>query len=126
MFIKWKYKPSGNCPVQAEGWFMGYYFYFRSRWDTARIEFAKTDRDWYDDKHVAVYKLLHTTDRLEAGWLPKWKCRLLINIGCFLFIFRRKQKSNNNDTNATNARLGEVFNPITRQFHKTSRKRIKR
>ena len=38
--IKWKHKPSGNCPVQAEGWFLGYYFYFRARGNEAIIEFS--------------------------------------------------------------------------------------
>lgn len=35
--FKWEYKPSGNCPVQAEGWFLNYYFYFRARWSSVTI-----------------------------------------------------------------------------------------
>jgi hypothetical protein len=85
--IKWKYKPSGLCPVQAEGWFLGYYFYFRSRWDNANIQFSKSEYAWERHFLIAKYNLLNT-DMYEAGYLPKWKCRLLINIGCFLFIFK--------------------------------------
>jgi len=90
--IKWKYKPNGNCPVQADGWFLGYYFYFRARWNTATIEFSKTEAGWDNDLIHARYTLLHTLP-LAAGWLPKWKCRLLINLGCLLFFFKRGKEN---------------------------------
>jgi hypothetical protein len=51
--IKWKYKPAGNCPVQAEGWFLGHYFYFRARGEWAIIEFAKTQEDQEADGNVS-------------------------------------------------------------------------
>ena len=76
--IKWKYKPAGNCPVQAEGWFLGYYFYFRARGEYATIEF---------ENHFYV---LTKTEPYMAGWLPKWICKLLIYKGCIKFILKHK------------------------------------
>jgi hypothetical protein len=87
--IKWKRKPHGNCPVQAEGYFMGYYFYFRSRWNEAVIEFSKTEAGWDNDLIHARYILLDTEDEYAAGWLPKWICRLLIWKGCLKFLFKK-------------------------------------
>ena len=87
--IKWKYKPSGNCPVQAEGWFLGYYFYFRARGNKATIDFAKTETDWEYQRYVAVYTLCTTRNPYMAGYLPKWKCKLLIWKGCIKFLFKK-------------------------------------
>jgi hypothetical protein len=87
--IKWIYKPSGNVPVQAEGYFMGHYFYFRARWRRATIDFAKTQADWERDLCTARYTLLTVDDDYSAGWLPKWICRLLIWWGCFRFLIKR-------------------------------------
>ena len=43
MLFKWIYKPSGQCPVQADGAFLNHKFYFRARWDEANIEFYRTE-----------------------------------------------------------------------------------
>lgn len=86
--IKWKYKPTGQCPVQAEGWFLGYYFYFRARWDSAIIEFSLTEAGWDNDLIHGRYVLLKT-DLYVAGYLPAWKCRLLIWKGCIKFLFKK-------------------------------------
>ena len=86
--IKWKYKLSGNCPVQAEGWFLGYYFYFRARWSEAIIEFSKTEAGWENDLIHARY-VLATTELYAEGWLPNWRCRLLIWKGCLKFLFKK-------------------------------------
>lgn len=83
--IKWIYKPSGNCPVQAEGYFLGHYFYFRARGEHATIEFNKVE----GGPEVAYY-ILAKTEPFMAGWLPSWKCKLLIWKGCFKFIIRRR------------------------------------
>jgi hypothetical protein len=91
--IKWKDKPNGNCPVQAEGWFLGYYFYFRSRYTQATIEFSKTEAGWENDLIHARYLLATEPGPYEAGWMPKWKCRLLINLGCLLFFFKRGKEN---------------------------------
>ena len=88
--IKWKYKPMGNCPVQAEGWFNGYYFYFRSRHSQATIDFSKSEEDWVKYDNVNRY-VLATVDDPEAGWLPKWICKLLIWKGCIKFLFKRNK-----------------------------------
>jgi hypothetical protein len=86
--IRWKYTPSGICPVQAEGWFLGYYFYFRARHDQVRIEFSPSEEAWVADDICVSYVLLETVP-FAAGWLPKWRCRLLIWKGCFWFLFNR-------------------------------------
>lgn len=87
--IKWKYKPSGNCPVQAEGYFLKYYFYFRARGNKAILEFSKTEAGWDNDLIHARYTLCRTRSRIKAGWLPKWYCRFLIWVGCLRFLFKR-------------------------------------
>ena len=88
--IKWKYKPMGNCPVQAEGEFLGWYFYFRARHDAATIDFAYTEEDWEKDLIRAKYVLATIPDPM-AGWMPKWKCRFLIYAGCCRFLFKRNK-----------------------------------
>ena len=88
--IKWKHKPTGNCPIQAEGWFNGHYFYFRSRHSQSTIEFFKSEEDRVKYDNVTKYVLL-TIDSPEAGWLPKWICKLLIWRGCIKFLFKRNK-----------------------------------
>lgn len=92
--IKWIYKPGGHCPVQAEGYFLGYYFYFRSRWDKATIEFAKSEDDWNKDIIMRRYLLWKTAD-YEAGYLNYNFSKLLIYFGCFKFFLNghKKEKS---------------------------------
>jgi len=88
--IKWIYKPTGNCPVQAEGWFLGYYFYFRARWDVATIAFSKSPSDWDNNLINATYVLLETK-ACNAGWLSHKKCKWLIYKGCLKFAFRKNK-----------------------------------
>jgi hypothetical protein len=86
--IKWKNKPSGECPVQAEGWFLGYYFYFRARYEEATIEFSLNEDCWENDLINARYILLKT-DEYAAGYLDPRLCRLLIWKGCIKFLFKK-------------------------------------
>ena len=86
--IKWKHKPSGNCPVQAEGWFLGYYFYFRARGNEAIIEFSLTEASWENDLIHGRYMLHRITKDYYAGWLPKGYCKLLIWMGCIRFLLK--------------------------------------
>jgi len=86
--FKWEYKPSGNCPVQANGWFLGYYFYFRARWSLATIKFYK-DKGDYEIDIIEAYFELKKTENYLAGWLPKSKCKWLIYKGCFLFLLNQ-------------------------------------
>lgn len=86
--IKWKYRPAGACPVQAEGYFLGYYFYFRSRWDKATIEFSKTEADWENDRIHARYTLWTSDNPYAMGWFPHDRCRMLIWMGCARFLFK--------------------------------------
>ncbi len=87
MLLKWKYKPTGNCPVQAEGWFLGYYFYFRSRWETASIEFSKTEKDW-DENIISRRYYLAGFPSAAAGWISEKEAIRLIYKGLLLFLFR--------------------------------------
>ena len=87
--IKWIYKPSGLCPVQAEGYFLGYYFYFRSRWSTATIEFAKSGKEWAKGNSIVRYELYETAS-FEAGYISPLLSRLLIWKGCLKFLFRKR------------------------------------
>jgi len=89
MLFKWIYKPSGQCPVQADGAFLNHKFYFRARWDEVNIEFYRTEYD-------GVSFLLKKTVMYEAGWLPHSQCKLLIYKGCIKFAFwllRKKIKN---------------------------------
>lgn len=82
LIIRWIYTPSGNCPVQAEGYFLNRYFYFKARYETAVIEFCKSEEMW-ELGYINTRYTLITTAPYQAGWLPKWKCRLLIWKGCY-------------------------------------------
>jgi hypothetical protein len=92
--IKWKYKPSGKCPVQSEGYFMGWYFYFRSRHSTAVIEFSKTEAGWENGLIHGRYVLWTTKEPSKAGWLKPNFCKVLIWIGCIRFFFQRNKQNN--------------------------------
>lgn len=88
-FFKWEYKPSGNCPVQAEGWFLGYYFYFRARWSSATIEFYKDKGDFELDIIKKSF-VLKQTAKYKAGWISKTLCKWLIYKGCLFFLLHKK------------------------------------
>jgi hypothetical protein len=92
--IKWIYRPSGNCPVQAEGYFMGKYFYFRSRWSTASIEFADSPLDWSKVMPIKKY-ILFEDKKLGAGWMPKWMAYLHIYKGCLMYLLNFKSSYEN-------------------------------
>lgn len=89
--IKWKRKVCGNAPIQAEGQFLGHYFYFRARGKQATIDFSKTETDWDYGRCVAEYVLFNTEEEYAAGWLPRWICRILIWKGCLKFIFNKNR-----------------------------------
>jgi hypothetical protein len=90
--IKWIYKPSGNCPVQAEGYFMGKYFYFRSRWSTASIEFSETEKDWDERNILKRYILFEDKKGMGAGWMPKWMAYLCIYKAMLMYLLNFKSK----------------------------------
>lgn len=79
------YNFGGNCPVQADIKFLGYYGYFRARYDTAIIEFSTSEENWEKGNIVWADYTLTETKMYMAGWLPKWKCRLLIYKGIIKF-----------------------------------------
>lgn len=72
-FFKWVHKPSGNFPVQAEGYFLNYFFYFRARNQLATIEFynKKEDFDSDDWTNPIVDIILKSTSKHKAGWTSK-------------------------------------------------------
>jgi len=86
--FKWIYRPSGKSPVQADGYFLGYYFYFRSKWDFSEIEFAKTEEEWKDTTSDCVihFYVKKYKSEYEGGWISNKKAKRLIYKGCLLFI----------------------------------------
>jgi len=84
--VLWGYKPKGMCPVQSEGYFMGYYFYFSARFDKISIDFANSNQDWWDGKIVFYTILKDTYGMYDAGYYPLNKCTNLIYKGFFLFM----------------------------------------
>lgn len=89
--FKWIYKPRGNCPVQSEGWFLGYYFYFRARHEFATIEFYNSKEDFELLNNTIAEYDLKETEEYKAGWLSKKECKFLVFKGCFIFLFKRKR-----------------------------------
>lgn len=85
--FKWRHKPNGNCPIQAEGKFLGYNFYFRSRWSTATIEFYDGDVDYFSSEcgFNKIILLCKTKDAFAAGWFEHNYCTYLIYKGCIMF-----------------------------------------
>lgn len=88
--IKWIYEPQGNCPVQAEGYFRDKYFYFRSRHESATIEFCQSKTHWSRGLYNRCYVVGTTKKQYMAGWFPKWYCKLLIYKGCFMYFLNFK------------------------------------
>lgn len=84
--IKWKNKPHGIAPVQAEGWFMGKYFYFRSRYRYAVIQFADSEHDW-DIVNISKKYVLYTSkDEYGASGITYWFAKLLIYKACLMYL----------------------------------------
>jgi hypothetical protein len=92
LVIKWKEEPHGVAPVQAQGHFLGYYFYFRSRYEKAKIEFARSQHDWDIDHITKAYLLYKTNIAYKASSMSYWKAKRLIYKGCFLFLLNRIKK----------------------------------
>ena len=94
-FFKWGRKPSGYAPVQADGYFLGYFFYFRSRWEIAAIDFAETKDSWWCDDLKAHFEL-KTTKLYKASWISHNRCKWLVYKGClkfFIHLFIKKIKN---------------------------------
>lgn len=85
--FKWEQEPNGCCPVQATGWFLGFFFYFRARHETAEILFYK-DKSQFHYGYPIWQKTLEITKPYKAGFLKKWYCKLLIFKGCLISIFK--------------------------------------
>jgi hypothetical protein len=88
--INWIYQPSGKCPVQAEGYFLGKYFYFRSRHESATIEFFENITFHKKGIFIKYYVVGTTKKQFMAGWFPHWYCRLLIYKGCLMYLLKFK------------------------------------
>jgi hypothetical protein len=87
--IDWIKKPQGNAPTEAEGWFLGYYFYFRSKWHIASIQFAKDEDYWYDIDNgiIKEYILLKTKNEYSANHISNKHATRLIIKGCIKFCY---------------------------------------
>jgi hypothetical protein len=85
--FKWIYKPEGNCPVQSEGYFLGYYFYFRARHELATIEFYNKKEDFCREEPI-YYFILKETSQHRAGWLSKRESMYLIFKGCLMLVYK--------------------------------------
>lgn len=70
----------GNCPVQGEGKYNGYDWYFRSRWDTWYLTIAsKKGVDALSDSEAFFYSELWGEEPGEAGWMPEEIAQECIN-----------------------------------------------
>jgi hypothetical protein len=85
IFFKWIYKPNGKSPVQADGRFLGYYFYFRSKWDLSTIDFYKNKEDWENLYPSVLYLEVKKHRPFIAGFISNKEAKRLIYKGCFLF-----------------------------------------
>lgn len=76
---KYKIKPSGYCPVQAEGTLpTGEYYYFRSRHSTWSIRIAKTEKEiWEKDKNWVYSEQKYIGH--EGGWISELEAVKNIN-----------------------------------------------
>jgi hypothetical protein len=111
--ITWIKKPYGESPIEAEGWFLGYYFYFRSKWNIASIQFAKDQDYWYDIDNgiIKEYILLKTKKQHAAGYISYNYAIVLIVKACIKFcyyllknkiknvIYKNKRKNKNSRLN---------------------------
>jgi hypothetical protein len=70
----------GNCPVQGEGSYKGYKWYFRSRWDNWSLTVSSQKQlDPLADKKAFFYSELWGEQPGEAGWMPKETAIEMIN-----------------------------------------------
>jgi hypothetical protein len=90
LVIKWKEEPHGIAPVQAEGYFMGKYFYFRSRYERAVIQFADSEEDWKGVNILKKYVVYKTYNLYKASSIPYWKAKLFIYKGCLMYLLNFK------------------------------------
>jgi hypothetical protein len=73
--------PSGNCPVQCEGWLPdGRWYYFRSRWAHATFEVAECEESWMHSD--LIFKWSHKFHNYPLGNIGGWitplrACRLM-------------------------------------------------
>jgi len=82
--IKWLSKPNKKYQIQAEGYFLGRYFYFRSKFNASIIEFSNHKNHY--NYHLEKCYVLHVNNDYEAEYLNLNFCKLLIYKGCFLFM----------------------------------------
>lgn len=88
--IKWIYRPTGACPIQAEGYFRNKYFYFRSRYESATMEFYDSKEDFKKGSFDKYYVVGTTKKLYFAGYFPDWYCYLLIYKGCLMYFLKFK------------------------------------
>lgn len=69
----------GNCPVQAEGTFNGYYFYFRARGEgwTLEVGIPKGHVGWYGIT-AWEYEEKYGGPEQDAGWMSEDEARIFV------------------------------------------------
>ena len=82
--IVWGYKPKGLLPIQSEGYFLGYYFYFRYRYGVVKMDFSENKEDWWGNGTM-YHVYLNPPD--DEYCISKSQCIRLIYKGCLCFLF---------------------------------------
>lgn len=69
----------GNCPVQADGTFNGYYFYFRGRGEgwTMEVGIPKGNLGW-DGISAWDYEEKYEGPKEDAGWMSEDEARVFV------------------------------------------------
>lgn len=60
----------GNCPVQIEGTFLDYSFYFRARHDEWQFHVYPIKGKLFDDD-IFLHEVEYGDDDFSAGWMPQ-------------------------------------------------------
>lgn len=64
--------PSGNCPVQSEGFLStGEFYYFRARGSRWRMEICESESEWAKNQIIFAYGETYPGDEFSAGWMSK-------------------------------------------------------
>ena len=87
--FQWVFKPQGTNLVQAEGYFLGYFFYFRATNVFATIEFFHSKYDFDREGGVNILKgyIVKNRNNYDATQLSKEESYFLIFKGCVRFLF---------------------------------------
>jgi hypothetical protein len=83
MRIYWNKKPTIESPYEAEGWFLGYYFYYEVGMTFVFMTFAVSKKAW---EFGILEKSYHTLNG-NYDWDKPSKGKWFIYKSCFKFLF---------------------------------------